>query len=61
MLKQRNFYPRQVAQRLSGKDPEKLASGEKSALTFFIQKSRKMRVSVSIAETEQGHRQIRIG
>lgn len=50
-MKKRNFYPRQVAKRLTGKNPETLSSGERAALRFFTMKGRKMGVGIRIAGT----------
>lgn len=51
-MKQRNFYPRQVAKRLSGKHPASWSSGERAALRFFTTRGRKMGIGVLIARTD---------
>lgn len=51
-MKKRNFYPRQVAKRLSGRNPEALDAGERTALRFFLMKGRTMGVSVHTARTD---------
>ncbi len=51
-MKKRNFYPRQVAKRLTGKNPDALNSGELAALRFFTKKGRKMGVGIQIAQAE---------
>lgn len=51
-MKKRNFYPRQVAKRLSGRNPETLDAGERAALRFFFKKGRKMGVAVQTAQAD---------
>jgi hypothetical protein len=51
-MKKRNFYPRQVAKQLSGRDPETLDAGERAALRFFFMKGRKMGVAVLTAQAD---------
>lgn len=52
-MKKRKFYPRQVAKRLNGKNPESMSSGERAALQFFTIKGRKMGVDIKIAQTSR--------
>lgn len=47
-MKIRKFYPRQVAKKLIGYDPQIMDSGEKAALSFFILKGRKYGVAISV-------------
>lgn len=51
-MKKRNFYPRQVAKRLTGKNPDTLNSGERAALRFFTMKGRKMGVGIQITHAD---------
>lgn len=47
-MKVRKFYPRQVAKKLIGCDPQRMDAGEKAALSFFTLKGRKYGVAISV-------------
>lgn len=51
-MKKRNFYPRQVAKRLSGRSLKTLGAGERAAIRFFMMKGRKSNISIQIARTD---------
>ena len=51
-MKKRNYYPRQVAKRLSGRNPQTLDAGERAALRFFFMKGRKMGAAVHAAQAD---------
>lgn len=58
-MKIRRFYPLQVLRKLNGKCPSTLSSGQRAALTFFMQCSRRHGASIWItsdAPAAQGGR-----
>ena len=50
-MRVRKFYPRQVAKKLQGKNPQSLDRGDQAALRFFTLRGRKMGVGVTICRT----------
>lgn len=50
MKKRRKFYPRQVLYQLAGKDTVKLSDNELHALKFFICRSRRYNIIVSLLQ-----------
>lgn len=51
-MKKRNFYPHQVAKRLSGRSLKTLGDGERATLRFFMTKGRKSNLNIQIARTD---------
>jgi hypothetical protein len=50
-MKKRNFYPRQVLQALAKKDLQSLNEGELHALRFFMLRSRKYNIPISLIQS----------
>ena len=51
-MRVRNFYPRQAAKKLTGKNLAKLNAGDRAALRFFAKKGRKMGVNLEIVKVD---------
>ncbi|MEA8592989.1 hypothetical protein PZT57_30550 [Pseudomonas aeruginosa] len=49
-MKKRNFYPRQVLQKLDGKETDTLSESQVHALRFFMLRSRKYDVMISLLQ-----------
>ncbi|EPG9350339.1 hypothetical protein ACKU3Z_031310 [Pseudomonas aeruginosa] len=47
-MKKRNFYPRQVLQKLDGKETDTLSESQVHALRFFMLRARKYDVMISL-------------
>ncbi|HEP8970321.1 TPA: hypothetical protein VDU83_002659 [Pseudomonas aeruginosa] len=50
MKKPRNFYPKQVLQQLDGKETGSLSDTERHALMFFLRRSRRYNIIVSVLQ-----------
>lgn len=51
-MKERKFYPRQIAKRLNGKSSESLDAGERAALRYFMRNSRKLGIALQTAKSD---------
>ncbi|EMM5101168.1 hypothetical protein ACK249_005703 [Pseudomonas aeruginosa] len=49
-MKKRNFYPRQVLQKLAGKETDTLSESQVHALRFFMLRARKYDVMISLLQ-----------